>query len=79
MTKEDCELSVTYLKEMQEDYIEGEGYERHPLPEYFAIEYAIKALEKTDKLVDLLNETIDHFDYTDAMDLLYEIKMIVEH
>lgn len=79
MTKEDCELSVTYLKEMQEDYIEGEGYERHPLPEYFAIEYAIKALEKTDKLLDLLNETIDYFDYTDAMDLLYEIKMIVEH
>ena len=47
MTREDCELSVIYLKEMQEDYIEGEGYERHPLPEYFAIEYAIEALEQT--------------------------------
>ena len=46
MTREERELSITYLEEMKEAYIEGEGYERHPLPEYYAIEFAIKALEQ---------------------------------
>lgn len=46
MTKEDRELAITYLKEMQETYIEGDGYERHPLPEYYAIETALEALEQ---------------------------------
>lgn len=46
MTKEEKELTITYLTEMQEEYIEGEGYERHPLPEYYALDMAIKALEQ---------------------------------
>lgn len=45
MTNEDIELAITYLKEMQETYIEGDEYERHPLPEYYAIETALEALE----------------------------------
>lgn len=43
---EDRELAITYLKEMQETYIEGDGYERHPLPEYYAIETALEALKQ---------------------------------
>ena len=46
MTREERELSITYLEGIKEKYIEGEGYERHPLPEYYAIEMAIKALEQ---------------------------------
>lgn len=46
MTREERELSITYLEVIKEKYIEGEGYERHPLPEYYAIESAIKALEQ---------------------------------
>lgn len=46
MTREERELSITYLEEMKEAYIEGEGFERHPLPEYYAIECAIKALNQ---------------------------------
>ena len=46
MTREERELTITYLEEMKESYIEGYGYERHPLPEYYAIENAIKALEQ---------------------------------
>ena len=46
MTREERELTITYLEEMKKDYIEGEGYERHPLPEYYAIEMAIKLLEQ---------------------------------
>lgn len=45
MTREERELSITYLEGIKEEYIEGYGYERHPLPEYYAIETAIKALE----------------------------------
>ncbi len=46
MTNEETKLSIDYLKNMQEEYIEGEGYERHPLPEWYALDYAIKALEQ---------------------------------
>lgn len=44
MTREERELSIEYLEQIKEDYIEGVGYERHPLPEYYAIETAIKSL-----------------------------------
>lgn len=46
MTNEDRELAITYLEEMKETYIEGDGYERHPLPEYYAIETAIESLKQ---------------------------------
>lgn len=49
MTKEERELSIEYLEKIKEDYIEGNAYERHPLPEYYAIENAIKALEQEPK------------------------------
>ena len=47
MTNEEAKLTIEYLKEMQEEYIEGEGYERHPLPEWYALDIAIKAIEQT--------------------------------
>lgn len=46
MTKEEKELAITYLKRIKKDYIEGEGYDVQPLPEYCAIQMGIKALEK---------------------------------
>lgn len=47
MTREEAKLTIDYLKEMQEEYIEGEGYERHPLPEWYALDKAIEAIEQT--------------------------------
>lgn len=47
MTPEEAKLTIEYLKEMQEEYIEGEGYERYPLPEWYALEKAIEAIEQT--------------------------------
>lgn len=47
MTNEEANLTIDYLKEIQEEYIEGEGYERHPLPEWYALDKAIEALEQT--------------------------------
>ena len=46
MTREEANMTIDYLKEMQESYIEGEGYERHPLPEWYALDKAIEALEQ---------------------------------
>ena len=46
MTKEEREDTITYLEEIKENYIEGNGYERHPLPQYYAIENAIKVLSQ---------------------------------
>lgn len=47
MTNEEANMTIDYLKEMQEGYIEGEGYERHPLPEWYALDKAIETIEQT--------------------------------
>jgi hypothetical protein len=51
MTHEERVLTILYLEGMKDNYIEGEGYERHPLPEYYAIEEAIKALKQAPKWI----------------------------
>ena len=43
-----------------------------------ALDVAFKAMEQMTKVADLLDGTIDHFDYDDAMDLLYEIKGVIK-
>ena len=47
MTLDEANMTIDYLKEMQGGYIEGEGYERHPLPEWYALDKAIEAIEQT--------------------------------
>ena len=39
---------------------------------------AIQSLEQINKITDLLDGTIDHFDRDDAIDLLYEIKEVIK-
>lgn len=46
MTLDEANMTIDYLKEIQESYIEGEGYERHPLPEWYALDKAIELLEQ---------------------------------
>ena len=43
-----------------------------------ALDVAFKAMEQITKIADLLDGTIDHFDYDDAMDVLYEIKGVIK-
>ena len=50
--KTQLELSIEYLEDIKDDYVEGYGYERHPLPEYYAIEHAIKTLEQVLAIID---------------------------
>ena len=40
---------------------------------------AFKALEQITKIVDIVDGTIDHFEYDDAMDMLYEIKGVIKN
>ena len=44
-----------------------------------AYKMAMDALEQITKIADLLDGTIDHFDYDDAMDVLYEIKGVIKN
>lgn len=59
MTREERELSIEYLEKIKEDYIEGNAYERHPLPEYYAIENAIKALEQEPRWIPVTERLPD--------------------
>lgn len=45
MTELEMKATIEYLEKIKTDYIEGYGYEAHPVPEYYAIEDAIKLLE----------------------------------
>lgn len=44
-----------------------------------AYKMGMDALDQITKIADLLDGTIDHFDYDDAMDLLYEIKGVIKN
>lgn len=44
--KEEINLAITYLEGIIDKFVEGNGYERHPLPEYYAIETALKFLKQ---------------------------------
>ena len=45
---------------------------------YDAMDEAISALDKISRIEDLVDGTIDHFDRDDALDLLYEVKRVIE-
>ena len=46
MIKEERELSIIYLKGIMENYVDSKEGIRSSLPEYYAIECAIRALEQ---------------------------------
>jgi hypothetical protein len=54
MTREEREIAITNLEGIKRNYIEGYGYEEHPLPEYYAIEAGIEALKQNQYRADLL-------------------------
>lgn len=73
MTREQAKREIDsldyYLQNHTDDYAE----ESHT-----AMMMAIQALEQINKITDLLDGTIDHFDRDDAIDLLYEIKEMIK-
>ena len=44
-----------------------------------ALAVAIRSIQQIDKIKDLVEGTIDHLDREDAIDLLYEIKVVIEY
>mgnify|MGYP006967195117 CR=1 FL=1 len=65
MTREDA---IKVLKMVEAHGLAGE-----------AKKMAIKALEQINKIADIVDGTIDHFEYDDAMDMLYEIKGVIKN
>ena len=59
MTKEERDLTIEYLKNIQEGYIEGEGFDRYPLPEWYALNNAIESLEEESILINKIEEEIN--------------------
>lgn len=55
MTRTEINIIIEYLKSIQENYIEGEGYERHPLPEWNALDNAINIL-KQETNIDIIDK-----------------------
>lgn len=54
MPIDEQELAITYLNEMLPTYVEGYGYEAHPVPEYYAIETAIETIHKYQKIEQIV-------------------------
>jgi hypothetical protein len=50
---------------------------KEPILEAYKI--AMDAIEQITKIADIVEGTIDHFDYDDAMDVLYEIKGVIKN
>ena len=74
MTREDA---ITNLEMIRIAYIEPvTELQRKIIDDTFEI--AIKALEQINKIADIVDGTIDHFEYDDAMDMLYEIKEVIK-
>jgi len=64
MTREEREIAITNLEGIKRNYIEGYGYEEHPLPEYYAIEAGIEALKQEacdDIAKDRYNDLCEYF------------------
>ena len=60
MTREERELSIKYLDGIKGNYIEHfdiDGCEEtNAVPEYYAIENAIKALDQQDKIAQIIDD-----------------------
>lgn len=41
------DMCIKYLEDMMSQYVEGYGYEAHPLPEWYALEFAINHLKNS--------------------------------
>ena len=54
MRKEEREFLVTYLESMRDSYIGGEAPTTYPFAEYDALDAAIKAIRKLEKIEQII-------------------------
>jgi hypothetical protein len=48
------EIAIDDLRNIQDDYIEGYGYEVHPIDTWYAIDFAIKSMQKLKKIEQII-------------------------
>lgn len=55
-TKEDqpYEIAIKDLQGIQDSYIEGYGYEAHPISTWYAIDFAVKSMQKLQKIEEII-------------------------
>lgn len=50
------EIAIDDLRDIQDDYIEDYGYEVHPIDTWYAIDFAIKSMQKLKKIEQIIEE-----------------------
>jgi len=57
-SKEDqsYEIAIKDLQGIQDSYIEGYGYEAHPISTWYAIDFAIKSMQKLQKIEKIIKD-----------------------
>lgn len=76
MTREKREEAIEKIRCLQKYSENNEYWWLRDFMEPFNM--AIEALEQTNKIADIVDGIIDHFEYADAMDMLYEIKGVIK-
>lgn len=79
MTREEKNMTIDYLKGMQEGYIEGEGYERHPLPEWYALDKAIEAKEIARLYEDFEDDEHKVVEYSQSRSQYDELIQVIKY
>jgi len=78
------EIAIDDLQDIQDDYIEGYGYEAHPIDTWYAIDFAIKSMQKLKKIEQIIkthdndNMPEDYFYIDKIREILYDDKLIEE-
>ena len=62
------EIAIDDLRDIQDDYIEGYGYETHPTDTWYAIDFAIESMQKLKKIEQIIK---DHDDDNMPEDYFY--------
>jgi hypothetical protein len=77
-------IAIDDLRNIQDDYIEGYGYEVHPIDTWYAIDFAIKSMQKLKKIEQIIkthdndNMPEDYFYIDKIREILYDDKLIEE-
>ena len=50
------EIAIEDLQGIQDSYIEGYGYEAHPTDTWYAIDFAIKSMQKLQKIEEIIKD-----------------------
>lgn len=70
--------AIDALDEIETEVADGLGFQYEKWREYFSEMPSAQSDNRLSKIAELVEGTIDHFDLDDAMDLLYQIKDVLD-